>query len=163
MKIKRLVVLILCGAFLAALFGCGNKDRHILDGPGMERNTAWDAFTVSRTDSNSLYIFWFTVEQTETAYMLTGECRDEDGCAYTVTEGMELSAEDAIYVQNLCVADRQDILPDDGFGGEELILMDAPDFSLILHCTDGSDCKKAITSDETIEMYNRFLPYFKNN
>ena len=87
MKIKRWMVVLLFTFFLMNLFGCGKK--HVLDGPGMLNDQPWRAFTVSRSDS-SQYNFWFEVQKNELGFLLTGECRDEDGEMYV------LQAEDGI-------------------------------------------------------------------
>lgn len=154
----------MCISFLLSLFGCG--EDHILDGPGMINDSPWKAFTVSRTDSYSQYNFWFTVERGDFGFLLTGECRGDDGELYTIEEGVELSPEDVLYLRNLHLADLADVVPSEGTGDEELILpdvLDAPDVTLHLTWTDGSKQEKGLPQDISIEMYNRFLPYFENN
>ncbi len=164
MKVKRLVVVFLLGAFLSSLFGC--KKDHILDGPGMVNDSPWKAFTVSRTDSYSQYNFWFTVEQGDFGFLLTGECRGADGELYTIEEGVELSTKDVLYLRGLHLGDLEDVTPDNEAGDEELILpdaLDAPDVTLHLTWRDGKIQEKGLSQDISIEMYNHFLPYFENN
>ena len=61
MKISlRMAVVVLC---LLSLFGCGKKDRHILDGPGMVREVTWQEFTLSQQsdvyeENYSLTVRW---------------------------------------------------------------------------------------------------------
>ena len=159
MNNKRWVVTVVCIAMLLSLFGCSKK--HILDGPGMVNDQPWRAFTLSRSDAYAQYNFWFTVEQGDFAFLLTGECRDEDGNAYTIAEGVELSAEDLRYLRDLWLGD----LPDEVPGGEddELIVLDAPEVTLVLTFMDHKEQKKSLPLDTSIEIYQRFLPYFKNN
>ena len=144
--------------FLSSLFGCSKK--HILDGPGMVNDQPWKAFTLSRSDSYSQYNFWFTVEQGDFAFLLTGECRDEDGELYTIEEGVELSTEDLQFLRGLKLADLPDDIPyeDDG-----LILLDAPVIKLTVTFIDDQEVAKCLPEDASIQIYQRFLPYFINN
>ena len=158
MKRRRVVVLTLLALFSFSLFGCGKK--HILDGPGMVNDRPWKAFTLSRTDSYSQHNFWFTVEQGDFALLLTGECRGEDGELYVLEEGVELSTEDHQYLRNLLLHELMDDVPttDD----DDLMILDAPEITFVLTFLDESSQKKVLSSDLSIQMYNRFLPYFEN-
>ena len=90
-----------------------------------------------------------------------GECRDEVGNEYCMERGVPLSAEDAQYLRDLWLGD----LPDEVPGGEddELIVLDAPEVTLVLTFMDHKEQKKSLPLDTSIEIYQRFLPYFKNN
>ncbi len=55
----RLVVILLCIAWLASLFGCGKK--HILDGPDMERLVC-EEFTISRCNERYETVYSYTVK-----------------------------------------------------------------------------------------------------
>ena len=148
----------MCIAMLLSLFGCGKK--HILDGPGMVNDQPWKAFTLSRSDAYAQYNFWFTVEQGDFDFLLTGECRDEDGETYTIEEGVALSAEDLRYLRDLWLGDLPNPTPEEEDGP---ILLDAPEITLLLTWRDGSEEEKVFSADTSIDIYEKFLPYFKNN
>ena len=154
---KKWNVLAVCAGLLVSLFGCAKPQ--ILDGPGMVNDRPWREFTLSRSDSYAQYNFWFTVQDAKSEYLLTGECRDEDGNEYCTESGVPLSAEDAQYLRELWLAELPDVQPD---GDDDLILLDAPEITLVLTWNDGTQTKKAISGDTSIELYQRFLPYFKN-
>ena len=144
--------------FSVSLFGCGKK--HVLDGPGMVNDQPWKSFTISRTDSESQYNFWFTVEQGDFGFLLTGECQGEDGDRYCLEEGVDLSTEDLQYLRNLRLHELSDDIPT--IVDDDLMILDAPEVSLVLTFIDGNSQKKVLSSDLSIQMYNRFLPYFEN-
>ena len=158
MKSRRLAVLTLLTLFSVSLFGCGKK--HVLDGPGMVNDRPWKSFTLSRTDSESQYNFWFTVEQGDFAFLLTGECRGENGEMYAIEDGVELSTEDLQYLRNLHLEELPDVIENETI--DELIILDAPDTSLMLTYMDGNEQEKALSGEESITLYKRFLPYFEN-
>ena len=149
-KRKRLAAAAAC---LLALFGCTKP----VDGPGMVNDRPWQEFTLSRSDSYAQYNFWFTVQDTDTGYLLTGECRDENGNAFTLETGVPLSEADGQYLRDLWLGEQPDVQPD---GEEDLILLDAPDVRLVLTCLDGTQQEKYLPEEKSIEIYNRFLPYF---
>lgn len=151
-KFKRWAVIVLCMAALLSLFGC---KKHLVDGPGMVNDQPWKAFTLSHSASYAQYIFWFTVEQGDFAFLLTGECRDEND-EYTIDDGVEISAADLRFLRDL----RLDELSEEVSSDDDLLVLDAPNVSLVLTYMDGTQQKKAISSDTAIEIYNRFLPYF---
>lgn len=144
--------------FTLPFFGCDKK--HILDGPGMVNDQPWKAFTLSRTDSYSQYNFWFTVEQGDFAFLLSGECQGDDGERYCLEEGVELSSEDLQYLRNLRLHELADVIPTNV--DDELMILDSPEISLVLTFMDGNSQEKALSSDSSIQIYKRFLPYFEN-
>lgn len=158
MKCRRLAVLTLLALFSFSLFGCGKK--HVLDGPGMVNDQPWKAFTLSRSDSESQYNFWFTVEQGDFAFLLTGECRGEDGEMYAIENGVELSTKDLQYLRDLHLHDLSDVIEDDAV--DDLMILDAPMISLVLTFRDGNEQEKNLSADTSIEIYQRLLPYFEN-
>lgn len=160
MKLKRLAVMVMLLAWLCALFGC-NKDKYILDGPGMVNDHPWQSFTVSRSDSYAQHNFWFTVEYRGTSHILTGECRTEDGDQISIEDGVTLSKEDDKYLVNLWLASLPDVEPDKGDIDDEPIPLDSPDYYLTLTMMDDTTTEKAVTGDLTLELYERFLPYFE--
>ena len=158
MKKKKLAVFALLTAFALSLFGC--RDRHILDGPGMVNDQPWRGFTLTRTDSFSQYNFWFTVQQGDFAFLLTGQCRDAEGELYTEEEGIELSAEDLQYLRELWLGDLPDATSDTG--DDAAFPLDAPEVNLVLTWMDGSEQEKVLPQEISIEIYERFLHYFIN-
>lgn len=150
---KKWNVLAVCAGFLLSLFGCTKPQ--ILDGPGMVNDRPWREFTLSRTDSYAQYNFWFTVQDAKSEYLLTGECRDEVGNEYCMERGVPLSEEDAQYLLALYLAELPDKVEDE-------ILPDAPEITLVLTGNDDTQTKKALPGEISIELYHRFLPYFKN-
>lgn len=154
---KKWNVLAVCAGFLLSLFGCAKPQ--ILDGPRMVNDRPWREFTLSRTDSYAQYNFWFTVQDAKSEYLLTGECRDESGNAYCMESDVSLSEEDAQYLRELYLAELPDVQPD---GDDDLILLDAPEITLVLTWNDGTKTEKALPGKTSIELYPRFLPYFKN-
>lgn len=158
MKHKKWTAVALVTTLALSLFGCGK--RHMLDGPGMVNDQPWKAFTLSRSDSYSQYNFWFTVERGDFAFLLTGECRDEDGQLYTIEEGVELSTEDLQFLRGLKLADLPDEIPDEDDG---LLLLDAPLIKMTVTFIDDQEVAKSLSEDASIQIYQRFLPYFINN
>ena len=155
--LKKWNKLAAAAAFLLALLGCAKPQ--ILDGPGMVNDRPWREFILSRSDSYAQYNFWFTVQDAKSEYLLTGECRDEDGNEYIMESGVSLSDADAQYLRELWLAELPDVQPD---GDDDLILLDAPEITLVLTWNDGTQTEKALPGETSIELYHRFLPYFKN-
>ena len=158
MKHRRLAVIVLLAFFSLPFGGCGKEQ--ILDGPGMVNDQPWKAFTLSRTDSYSQYNFWFTVEQGDFAFLLTGECQGDDGERYCLEEGVELSLEDLQYLRNLRLHELADVISTNV--DDELMILDAPEITLVLTFMDGNSQEKALSADSSIQIYKRFLPYFEN-
>jgi len=156
MKNKCLAAIALAVSCVMSLFGC--SDKHIVDGPGMVNDQPWKSFTLSRTDSNSRYHFFFTVEQGDFAYLLRGECRDEKGNEYTLEEGVELSGEDLRFLRELWLGDLPDAPAEEN--NDEPIPLDAPQINLVLTFRDGVQRKKSLDGETSIRIYQRFLPYF---
>ena len=140
-------------ACLLTLFGCTKP----LDGPGMVNDRPWWEFTLTRSDSFAQYNFWFTVQVTDTGYLLTGQCRDEDGNEYIQESGVPLSEGDGQYLRELWLGE----LPDAAVEDDDLILLDAPTVRLFLTMIDGTQQEKCLSDDISIEIYHRFLPYLK--
>ncbi len=158
MRIGKTVFLCaLCSTLVFPLFGCRPKD-HILDGPGMVNDLTWKDFTLSRSDSNAQYCFWFTVEKTDNGFVLTGECRDDQGFNYLCQEGVELSGDDIRYLRSLYLGDLPDYVPAE----EEELVSDNLSISLTLTYLDGQQGKKRCSPALSLELYEKFLPYFMN-
>ena len=142
-------------SFGSSLLGC---NRHILDGPGMVNDLTWTEFTLSRSDSYAQYNFWFTVERTDSGFLLTGEAWNEEGYLVHLEDGKALSADDILYLRSLHLGDLADWTPSDP--EDDMIILDAPSISLELVCPDGTKQKKNIGDELSFEIYRRFLPYF---
>lgn len=125
------------GAWVSALFG--GRKKHILDGPGMINDQPWNGFTLSDAD------FRFSVRQSDFTFLLTGQCRGAAGEALELTEGAELSAEDLQFLRELALGE----------------LPDAAETVLSLTFPDGKERKKALPGDLSMQIYQRFLPYFQ--
>ena len=151
--LKKRKCIAAAAACLLALFGCAKP----VDGPGMVNDRPWKEFNLSRSDSYAQYNFWFTVQVTDTGWLLTGECRDEDGNVYAPETGVPLSDGDGQYLRSLWLGELPDVQPD---GDEYLILLDAPNVRLVLTWLDGTQQEKYLPEEKSIEIYNRFLPYF---
>ena len=141
-------------ACLLTLVGCTKP----LDGPGMVNDRPWREFTLTRSDSFAQYNFWFTVQVTETGYLLTGQCRDEDGNEYVQESGVPLSEGDGQYLRALWLGELPDAAAQED---DDLILLDAPTVRLFLTGLDGTQQEKCLSDDTSIEIYHRFLPYLK--
>ena len=149
-KWNRLAVV---AASLLTLVGCTKP----LDGPGMVNDRPWREFTLTRSDSFAQYNFWFTVQVTDSGYLLTGQCRDEGGNEYVQESGVPLSEGDGQYLRALWLGE----LPDAALDEDDLILLDAPTVRLFLTMIDGTQQEKYLSDDISIEIYHLFLPYLK--
>lgn len=159
---KRLVLCLMCISVLLSLFGCGKKDRFILDGPGMVNVAAWKKLELSRSDSYAQFNFNFTLEQTDFSYTVSGECRDEDGTVYELESGIcELSHTDYTYFKDMKLDSLENFK---SYSSDlEAEVLDASDYSLILTYSDGESYKKSMDINITLDFYNRLLPYFIKN
>ena len=166
MILRKLVVLILCGSLLAALFGGGKKDKYILDGPGMINPASWESFTVSRSDSYAQHNFYIKVEVRNEGLVVTGEVRGEDGTIYEEEDGILLPEDASLAIHALMPAmlpvqqpaedsDAGDLLFPDG-----LEALDMPDVSIEVVCSDGRILQCADEDDFSIMVYEIVMPHF---
>ena len=155
MKYKWLTAAVFLIVLAAVLLGC--KKPQVLDGPGMINNQPWKGFTLSHTDGTRYY-FRFVVKESDFGFLLTGECRDENGDLHVLEEGVELSAEDLQFLRDLWLGDLPDAVssPDD----RESVPADAPDIKLMLTWVGGTQQEKVLPEDTSILLYSRFLHYF---
>ena len=70
---------------------------------------------------------------------------------------MWLSKADGQYLRDLWLGEQPDVQPDED---DCLILLDAPDVSLVLIWRDGTQQEKYLPEEISIEIYEHFLPYF---
>ena len=157
-KKARWMVFAVCIAWLLTLLGCEKEKPHMLDGPGMEYQSPWTKFTLSRTDSNTRYCFWFTVTDNGDQALVTGECRDEKGDCYAEETGIEISAEDLWQLRwmNLQTLDEPS-----GFPEDVEPRLGASRITLSLMLPSGETVEKNASGDLSMEIYQLLLPYFK--
>ncbi len=159
-KKAQWMVFAVCIAWLLTLLGCGKEKPHMLDGPGMEYQSPWTKFTLSRTDSNTQYRFWFTVTDNGDQALVTGECCDEKGDYYVEEIGIEISGEDLWQLRWMDL----DQLPDEEPWPEDLERpTDMASITLTLTLSDGTVEKKNASGDLSMEIYSLLLPYLENN
>lgn len=143
----------MCAACLLTLLGCEKQKPFMVDGPDMEYQSPWTAFTLSRTDSNTQYQFWFTVTDTDDYALVTGECSDDEGNSYIEKTGIEISAEDLWQLRWMDF----DQLPEN-----KEQPTDMPNITLTLTLSDGTVEQKIVSSDLSMKIYELLLPYLKN-
>lgn len=158
-KVFRLMTVVGVAACLFSLFGC--RKKHIQDGPGMVNDLNWKSFSLSRSDSTAEYNFYFEVAGSDEGYLLTGECRSE-GEMYCMEEGVRISAADLRYLRSLDLGNLPEITPHPS-ELEDVIILDAPTVTLQVTYPDGTTEEKAMGNDFSVELYQRFLPYFEKN
>ena len=159
MKIlKRIASSILCIGLLMAFWGCSR--RHVLDGPGMENDMPCVSFELYRSDSYSQYNFWIAVADTDDGYILTGECRDENGVSYRVADGIRLPAEEREYLVSLALQELPEIVSTEAVNSEGLTL-DVSRARLVLTYLDSTQQIKAVTDEMSLQIYKHFLPWFQ--
>ena len=102
------VVIGMCMAFLLSLFRC-NKDKYILDGPGMEREL-WQEFTISRCSEVYEPIYSYTVKYDNAsgeAYLYIGEY--DEAKEHTSIQLKSQTINDLINMRILALPDEGDI------------------------------------------------------
>ena len=134
------------------------KDKHILDGPGMENTVFWDSFSISRTDSYAQHNFQISVKYYEDRYVVTGILRDEDGTEYDGE--VELPEEARIQIDKLLPHTLPDVIPVES-GDDDLIVLDAPEVQIEVAYTDGTLWQKVDENDFSLQVYEIVLPHFR--
>ena len=159
-KLLRLAVLIMCISWLLTLLGCEKGKPQMLDGPGMEYQSPWTAFTITRSDSNAQYNFWFEVTETDDGAEVTGSCRDEDGMEYETEAGIPVSGED---LWKLRWMDLDQLGDEEPWIGELEPTQDQAEIILTLTFRDGTVEKRNASGELSMEIYEILLPYLKNS
>lgn len=155
--LKRLVVCLMCISALLWLFGCGKKDRFILDGPDMENTSAWNSFSISRYgDSMANQNFQITVQKSDIGYAVTGEV-----LGYSETEGIILSKKDCRKIDEL----KPHLLPDVAETKkqsemDDVMILDAPSVNIEVGYIDGTLHQKVDENDFSMSIYNIVELYF---
>ena len=145
--------------YLTVLAAEVEEDPFMLDGPSMEYTPPWTAFSISRSSSNTLYSFWFTVTDSDSDTLVTGECQDRDGRSYEEQEGIPISMEtlEALRLMELEHLEEAVEWPE----GTEMPLDDDL-LTLTVTLADGTVVKKNASGDLSIEIYELLLPYLSN-
>lgn len=154
---KRLLVLF-CLCMMIVLVACGRKTEHLVDGPDMAYVPQWTKFTISRSDSSTLYSFWFSVSDAGDTAVLTGECSDEEGNQYELTTEIEISGETLWQLRelNLEKLDSPEDWPED-----MEIPLDDSTIRLTLVLENGDIIEKNAGNELSFKIYDLLLPYFK--
>ena len=126
----------------------------------MEYQSPWTSFTLTRTDSNTQYSFWFEVTETDDGAVVTGSCHDEDGMDYKTDTAIPISGEDLWQLRWMDF----DQLPEEEPWPEDLEQpTDMARITLTLTLSDGTVEEKNASGDLSMEIYKLLLPYLKNN
>ena len=136
------------------------EDPFMLDGPDMEYTPPWTAFTISRSDSNAQYQFWFTVTDADPDDLVTGACADAQGNHFAEQTGIAISTEtwQALQWMNLEQLEEETPWPED----LERPLDDSS-ITLSITLSDGTVINKQASGKLSMEIYQLLLPYFINN
>lgn len=153
-------ILALINSYLDALKADGKEEPFMLDGPDMEYTPPWTEFTISRSDSNSLNIFWFTVIDQDPDALVTGECRDKDGHFFAVETGISISVET---LQTLQWMGLEHLSDEEEWPADLEVPLDDSKITLTLTFPDGTIARKKASMDLSSEIYKLLLPYFKIN
>jgi hypothetical protein len=147
----------MCISALLSLFGCGKKDKFILDGPDMVNMAVWDSFNISRYgDSMANQNFHITVNYHDDGYILTGEV-----LGFEETEGIVLSKEDCRKIDEL----KPHLLPDvteneEQSEMEDVMILDAASVEIEVVYRNGTSHKKVDENDFSMCIFNIAEPYF---
>ena len=160
MKIIKAVIL-MCLAAILAFVGIGDKNKHILDGPGMVRELKWTSFTISHSSEISNEIFSFTIYNDWDNPSVIGDCRDGEGNEYNIDEPIPISYETieairAMEPEYLSQANNEPFI----FEGEEVFMLDGSSVNASI-VINGVENKKSASSDFALKIYKLLLPYFK--
>ena len=143
-----------------SLFGCFQKDKYILDGPGMEREYEWISFTLSRSSSYANYNFAFSVNIKEKKAFVDGYCRDDNGEEYIDEEGIELSKQTLKELRGLKLEYLDDVSKESDDTDDGLIILDADITTLTLTLDINETVEKRISDDLTMQIHQLLSPYF---
>lgn len=151
MKCRRLAVLTMLA--LISLFGCGKK--HILDGPGMERQV-WREFTISQISDVYEQNFSYTVKIDENSgegYLYTEVYNYEKGYPEEISIRLEQKTVSAL--MNLDMLSFPNEIP---YESEESIL-DGTFLSFSVTDQNGTVFKKILSSEQETEILALIIPY----
>ena len=153
MKCRRLAVLTLLALFSFSLFGCGKK--HVLDGPGMERQV-WREFTIAQSSDVYEQNFSYTVKIDENSgegYLYTEVYNYEEG--YPEEKSILLKQKTVNALMNLDILSFPNEIP---YESEESIL-DGTFLSFSVTDQNGTVFKKILSSEQETEILALIMPY----
>ncbi len=152
-KFFRLVVFMMCIAWLLSLFGCGKG--HLVDGPGMERGV-WSEFTISQSSDVYEQNFSYTVrfdEKLFEAYLYIEVYDYKAG--YPIEKKIKLKEKTISALFSLDMMSFPDEIP---YEGEEEIL-DGTFLSFSVTDQNGNVSKKSIPREAAKEILTLITPY----
>lgn len=155
-QLFRLVVMVLCMAFLLSLFGC-NKNNYILDGPDMERQV-WSEFTISQTSDEYEQNFSYTVKYDETenkGYLHMEVPHETKG--YPVEKSIQLDSNTVTELINLNILSFKDKSKESG--ELEAEILDGTFLRFSVTDSNGNVFKKVLSSEAEQKILTLITPY----
>lgn len=156
----------MCLGFLAALFGC-NKDKYILDGPGMINPNVFDKITVSRYGySEAQQNFNLELTVADDGWFINGDvCRSYG--VFEPEDAIPIPGNMLLAIRSLRAHELPDVTPTELSSEEESIILDGCEIldqgnvEIEIVYTDGI-CKKKVDKDGfSLKLYNIVLPLFE--
>lgn len=157
-KLKRLAVMVMLLAWLCALFGC-NKDKYILDGPGMERQL-FQEFTISQNSDVYEDNFAYTVTKEADTYYLSYEYFDYENKVPDERK-IPLKNKTVNELLTLNLLSLPDVQPVDDSSEEEMIL-DGTWAKLTVVDKAGNRHEKSVSAATVDEIRSLLAPYVKD-
>ena len=156
----------MCLGFLAALFGC-NKDKYILDGPGMENTDVFDKITVSRSGYSEAQLnFNLELTVTDDGWFINGDVCRVSG-VYEPEDAIPIPVNMQSAIMSLQPNLLPDVAPTETTTDEDSIILDGTEVldqgnvEIEILYTDGRRVEKVDEDDFSIKLYNIVLPLFE--
>lgn len=156
----------MCLGFLATLFGC-NKDKYILDGPGMINPDVFDKITVSRSCYSEAQLnFNLELTVTDDGWFINGDVCRVSG-VYEPEDAIPIPANMQSAIMSLRPNLLPDVAPTELFSEEESIIpdggevLDRGNVEIEILYADGRRVEKVDKDDFSIMLYNIVLPLFE--
>lgn len=140
----------------------GEEDPFMLDGPDMEYTPPWTEFTLSRSDSNTLNTFWFTVKDTDGLPLVTGMCQDEEGRVFEAEAGIPLDTETLWELRDKALEQLPEADDNEDWPEDFELPLDDHNITLAITVPDGTVQKKKASGKLSMEIYKLLLPCLKN-
>lgn len=158
----------MCLGFLAALFGC-NKDKYILDGPGMINPNVFDKITVSRYGySEAQQNFNLKLTVTDDGWFINGDVCIVSG-VYEPEDAIPIPADMHNTIMSLKPHLLPDVNPTELNTGEESIIpdgcevLDQGNVEIEIIYADGKKVQKSDKNAFSLRLYDIVLPLFQNH
>ena len=135
-----------------------DKDKYILDGPGMYYEPKWIELTVSGRGSLAEDNFSFTVTDNNEEAFVDGEC-----VGYSDYDGIKLSSETVWALRRLNLEKLENVKKQDMQNDDDIIILDEGSRSLFITLPSGEVVEKVVSYELVREIYDMLLPYFENN